>query len=282
MIPRANITAWRAHAPWATDGQVEQDLVITRALVEIFREPSLVEALAFRGGTALHKLFFRPAARYSEDIDLVQVRAESIGSVMTALRARLDPWLGAARYKQSDGRVTLVYRFESEGLPATRMRVKVEINTREHFAVLGYRRQHVAVANPWFTGEADVVTFTLEELLGTKLRALYQRKKGRDVFDLARAFEVHPDLDREQIVECFTEYTKRGGTPISRADFEANLTEKEADRAFLEDVHALLATTDDGKPHVYDARAAIESVRRELVARLPGAGKARAPHSRPR
>ena len=77
---------------------------------------------------------------------------------MTALRAILDPWLGKAQYKQSEGRVTVVYRFESEGVQATRMRLKVEINTREHFTVLGYRRERVAVANPWFTGEAEVVT----------------------------------------------------------------------------------------------------------------------------
>ena len=283
MIPRANITAWRAHAPWATDAQVEQDLVITRALIEIFRDPRLAAALAFRGGTALHKLFFRPAARYSEDIDLVQVTAEPIGPVMTPLRGRLDPWLGAAQYKQGEGRVTLVYRFESEGLPATRMRLKVEINTREHFAVLGYRRERVTVANPWFNGDAEVVTFALEELLGTKLRALYQRKKGRDAFDLARAIQEHPRVDRAKIIECFSEYTQRGGTPISRAEFERNLADKEADGAFLTDVHALLATVTEGgsgtsASGLYDAREALALVRRELIELLPN--KASRPRQR--
>jgi hypothetical protein len=93
MIPRAAITAWRAKAPWSTDEQVEQDLAICRALVEIFSLDDLASQLAFRGGTALHKLFLTPASRYSEDIDLVQVEAGPIGPVMTALRARLDPWL---------------------------------------------------------------------------------------------------------------------------------------------------------------------------------------------
>jgi predicted nucleotidyltransferase component of viral defense system len=271
MIPRANITAWRAHAPWASDAQVEQDLVITRALVEIYRDPHLNAALAFRGGTALHKLFFQPAARYSEDLDFVQVRNEPIGPVMTALRACVDPWLGKAQYKQSEGRVTVVYRFESEGVQATRMRLKVEINTREHFTVLGYRRERVAVANPWFTGEAEVVTFALEELLGTKLRALYQRKKGRDAFDLARSLETHPSLDRARIVECFSAYMKHGGTPVTRAEFEQNLDVKESDDVFLKDVHALLATARDARstPDLYDAKAALALVRSELLERLP-------------
>ncbi len=79
MIPRDYITEWRAEAPWVQDSQVEQDLVISRALVEIFSHPLLSESLAFRGGTALYKLHIRPAARYSEDIDLVQIEAEPAG-----------------------------------------------------------------------------------------------------------------------------------------------------------------------------------------------------------
>ena len=56
MIPRDYITEWRDHAPWVQDFQVEQDLVISRALIAIFTHPVLADALAFRGGTALYKL----------------------------------------------------------------------------------------------------------------------------------------------------------------------------------------------------------------------------------
>jgi predicted nucleotidyltransferase component of viral defense system len=61
MIPRAYINEWRSHAPWRSDAQVEQDLIICRALLEIFSHPLLAQQLVFRGGTALHKLFFREA-----------------------------------------------------------------------------------------------------------------------------------------------------------------------------------------------------------------------------
>ena len=53
MIARDYITAWRAHAPWVSDHQVEQDLVISRALVQIFSIEGIGRRLAFRGGTAL-------------------------------------------------------------------------------------------------------------------------------------------------------------------------------------------------------------------------------------
>ena len=70
MIPQADIIAWRRVAPWPDDGMVEQDLVLSRALVEIFSDATLAHGLAFRGGTALHKLVLAPPSRYSEDLDL--------------------------------------------------------------------------------------------------------------------------------------------------------------------------------------------------------------------
>ncbi len=76
MIPQAAIAEWSNYIPWNSNEQVEQDLIICRALVEIFNDKYLSSHLAFRGGTALHKLYLHPQPRYSEDIDLVQIKAE--------------------------------------------------------------------------------------------------------------------------------------------------------------------------------------------------------------
>jgi predicted nucleotidyltransferase component of viral defense system len=267
LIPRANITAWRRQAPWSSDAQVEQDLVLSRAIVDIFSEPALAGALAFRGGTALHKLYLAPPERYSEDIDLVQTAAGPIGRVMDALRARLDPWLGRPRRGRAEDSVTLVYRFESETRPVTPLRLKVEVNTREHFALLGFTKAKLAVENPWFGGEADVTTYSIEELLGTKLRALYQRKKGRDLFDLVSALKRVPSLDASKVVECFRGYLSREGLSVSRAEFEANLAGKAGDPAFTGDVAPLLASSQGQR---YDTREALEALRRSVVELLPG------------
>ncbi len=141
MIPRANITAWRTEAPWPENTQVEQDLVSSRALIAMFNHPVVADQAVFRGGTALHKLFFEPAGRYSEDIDLVQREAGPIGGLINAIRETLDPWLGKPKWKQGKGRFTLYYRFETTFVPVVQMRLKVEINTREHFSVLGLARR---------------------------------------------------------------------------------------------------------------------------------------------
>ena len=124
MIPADFITEWRSEAPWVESSQVEQDLVISRALVEIFDDDRLTEALAFRGGTALYKLHLTPGPRYSEDIDLVQKTAEPIGPTIDRLRARLDPWLGDPKRSFKEGRVTLVYRFHSEDSPPLPLRLE--------------------------------------------------------------------------------------------------------------------------------------------------------------
>ena len=271
MIPRANITAWRAHAPWSTDAQVEQDLVISRAIIEVFSDPLLSARLAFRGGTALHKLYLAPPARYSEDIDLVQVEGGPIGDIMTRLRQRLDAWLGAPRRKQSEGRMAMIYRFDSEIPPVTPLRLKVEVNTREHFSVLGLVRKPFAVENPWFRGSAELPSYELEELLATKLRALYQRSKGRDLYDLAAAIQRFPDLDLARVVECFERYLDHEGHRVSRAEFEANMRGKMRDPTFHGDIEPLLVPgAFAAEVANYDRDAAYRRVHAALIARLPG------------
>jgi hypothetical protein len=103
VIPKDFITEWRERAPWVLDRQVEQDLVISRALVELFSRGPIANTLAFRGGTALYKLHLRPPARYSQDIDLVQTSPGGIGEVLDAIHDALDPWLGEPKWKQTEG-----------------------------------------------------------------------------------------------------------------------------------------------------------------------------------
>lgn len=261
MIPLDYITAWRVNAPWPQLSQIEQDLIICRALVELYTHPVVAKNLAFRGGTALFKLHLLPA-RYSEDIDLVQMQAGPIGPIMDAVQEKINPWLGIPKRKQSEGRVTLIWRVESEeGLP---LRLKVEINSREHFTVLGYQQFEFRMASRWYNGSALISSYRIDELLGTKLRALYQRKKGRDLFDLwqtAKTLAVNP----ETVVSCFLQYMEYEEHQISRAEFEMNLFEKLDDSRFLDDISPLLTT---GRS--WDSRAAARYVLDSLAPLMPG------------
>jgi predicted nucleotidyltransferase component of viral defense system len=262
VIPRNFITEWKGHVPWADDSHVEQDLVISRALAEIFGNSTLASQMAFRGGTALYKLYLLPPARYSEDIDLVQITAAPIGPVLDLLRERLDSWLGKPKRSRSEGRVTLLYSFQTEAIPPVRMRLKVEINSREHFSVYGFEQRPFRVSSRWFSGKATIQTYTLDELLGTKLRALYQRRKGRDLFDIWLGLTVGK-ANPERIITAFRKYTTNQGLNISQKEFLLNLDQKAKLSEFMEDIRIILAPGFD-----YDSDAALNLVIERLISLL--------------
>ncbi len=184
---------------------------------------------------------------------------------MRALHEVLNPWLGEPRTKQTEGRVTFLYRFESEDSPPIPLRLKVEIHSREHFSVHGFTPLSFAVSSRWFEGACKVTTYRLEELLGTKLRALYQRRKGRDLFDLGMALATS-NVDPVRILDAFTEYMTRGGHPVTRAMFERNLNAKLRDPQFTADIQPLLAPG-----FTWDIDEMATSVSTRLIQELPGA-----------
>jgi len=158
MIPQQYITEWSEIAPWKANEQVEQDLIICRSLVELFSDDIIAEKLAFRGGTALHKLFLEPQPRYSEDIDLVQITAEPFGPLIDKIRKLLS-FLGEPKIKQKDRNTTMIFNFESEIQPVQVLKLKVETNCREHFSVFNLKKKIFKVNSPWFNGELNYSPF---------------------------------------------------------------------------------------------------------------------------
>lgn len=240
MIPAQNIVAWSNVVPWADQRQVEQDLIISRAIIDIFTDPVLRQELRFRGGTALNKLHFQAPLRYSEDIDLVRTSAGPIGPILDRLRLVLEPWLGRAQFDQSPAAPKFRFRVEAEDGSGAPIRLKVEINTREIEAFDPPVHISLAVENPWFTGEAAVATFSPEEMLATKLRALLQRDKGRDLYDLAHALETFDELDTRHVAKLFGRYLDLSGQSISRAQAQERMFAKLANPRFLTDMRPLL------------------------------------------
>lgn len=260
MIPKPHIAKWQEYAPWKEFSQVEQDLIISRTLVEIFSDEYLRENLAFRGGTALHKLYLNPAPRYSEDIDLVQIKSGPIKPIMERID-KVVTFFEEKRTTQVRGHgAKALYRFTSE-YEEIRMRIKLEINCKEHFNVLDWVDFPFEIESEWFSGKANIKTYNINELLGTKLRALYQRSKGRDLFDLDYSRQ-NIDLDYEQIGNCFKEYTlfATGKRPPSRKEFLLNIEEKEESAEFTGDMEALL------RPEIkYNQREAFYWLKNELI-----------------
>ena len=237
MIPNIFIQNWSNHVKWQTPAQIEQDLIISRALVDLYNDPHIKDALVFRGGTALNKLFINPPSRYSEDIDFVQKNADLIGQTINAIREVLKPWLGDPKWKITQRSAKLIYKYESINKSASKL--KIEINTTEHFQVLPLKKVPFSMDSDWFKGTADIITYEMDELMATKLRALYQRRKGRDLFDICYV-ATNELINLNRVFDIFAKYCAYNDVQISREEFIKNLEQKKDNRDFHVDMSLLL------------------------------------------
>ena len=239
MINRTAIQQWSNHAPWIDNAQIEQDLIICRALVAIFSDEFLASQLAFRGGTALHKLYLSPQPRYSEDIDLVQINPGPIKPIMYRLGEVLD-FLPDRVTKQKRYNNTMLFRVESEIPPTVQIRLKVEINCFEHFNVLGLIKVPFRMANSWFTGEAELTTYHFG-----------------DLFDLYIALQ-RKEVDVDKVLQCYKKYMEFVVDKApSYKQFVNNMQEKMEDADFINDTQSLLRpeisfNVNDAYPLIYE------------------------------
>lgn len=266
MIPEAFITARANEVPWPDDSQIEQDLIISRVMVELYEDNLVSEKVAMRGGTALHKLFFEQSFRYSEDIDLVLLAPEKKSEVLNRIEEIGISIFNLAEEDVSrespDVRDQRIFEYQTT-MANRSLELKVELNTgsdTEPFRETVLK--NFAVDNPWFSGSTKIRTYELEELLGTKLRALCDRNRGRDLFDLWLALDREsPDLD--YLLRAFDYYFKDPRPSLKR--FEEILIGKILDHTFLNDVDPLIRTDMD-----YSEREALKEIYESLGQKLSG------------
>ena len=261
MIPNIFIQNWSNHVKWQTPAQIEQDLIISRALVDLYNDPHIKDALVFRGGTALNKLFINPPSRYSEDIDFVQKNADPIDQTINAIREVLKPWLGDPKWKITQRSAKLIYKYESINKSASKL--KIEINTTEHFQVLPLKKVPFSMDSDWFKGTADIITYEMDELMATKLRALYQRRKGRDLFDIWYVADRNL-INLNRVFDIFHQYCTYNDVKITGEEFLKNLELKKDHRDFHMDMSVLLPS----KLH-WNFEEAYQFVIDNVISRLP-------------
>jgi predicted nucleotidyltransferase component of viral defense system len=266
LIARAFITEWQAKVPWPDPVQVEQDLILSRLVVEIAEHKLLADELAFRGGTALHKLHLPEPLRYSEDLDYVRTNNSPVGDQIDALRAIGEGMgLTMGRRQIREDMVTIFFSAAPTlGVVGSRIRVKIETNQAETEALLDRPRLPYRVESRWWSGAADVLTFELEELMGTKMRALYQRSKGRDLFDLWHVLDDR-DVDDKLIIAALDHYMK--DRVFSYRQLRPNLRRKLDDPDFVADLAQLVITP----PSRYEIATAANLVMDRLGSRLRNA-----------
>lgn len=277
-LTRRDVLAHQAAVPWPVRHQVEQDLLLCRSIVALFNDEFLRGQIAMRGGTVLHKLHLTPASRYSEDIDLVAIGDRPEEHLRAAIKRVLHDVLGphkrwgwesvklAVRNAARPSRVLrVVYEVPSVIEPGRTLTVVIEANVTE-------RRPHRPVVQMPFSvpfhGQVlatRINSFDIHEMLGTKLRALFQRSRGRDLFDIYWALTASSTpVDPAEVADSFQHYMALEKTTVRREDFLARLELRLADRGFCSDMEPLLRTG-----LAYDPQRAGRLVREALLMRLP-------------
>lgn len=249
---------------------------MSQGVAAIFGDEVLRKHLAMRGGTVLHKAHLAPAARYSEDIDLVLVKAMDTDTLDGHLRRVLAPvlgqpsdswiadaWLAIRNVLRPSKILRTAYRFVPLGLQREET-IKVEVNLNESASLYPL----VEVELDSLDEEGDPVratarSYDLNEMLGTKTRALMQREQGRDLFDLAHAWQLSAAgttpyaVDGSKTMEAFTWYLEKEGTRFGAEEANAHLDARLRKTAFRRDMDTLLRP---GMP-CFDVDAAAAMVR---------------------
>lgn len=277
-ITRQDILAHQTVVPWSTQHQVEQDLLLCRAIVALFDDAFLSGQIAMRGGTLLHKVHLAPPSRYSEDIDLVVVGTRPEEHIRRAIRRVLTDVLGtpkasvwgtiklALRNSVKPSRVLrMTYSIPSIIEPGRMLDIVVEANVTE-------RKPHLSVVEIPFSFsfraksiQTRIKGYDIHEMLGTKMRAMFQRKRGRDLFDLYWALtKSTTPVNPSAIIESFQHYMKQEGTRAGRAEFVGILEAHLKDRGFCSDMEALLRSRIS-----YDPQSAGSYIKTNLLSLLP-------------
>ena len=117
-----------------------------------------------------------------------------------------------------------------------------------------------ALVEIFSNSSTNIQTYQLEEMIGTKLRALYQRKYGRDLYDIYKALKS-TSLNIDRVIQSYKEYMAFVvDNPPSQKQFLNNLETKMNDREFLEDTTSLLRPDE-----AYDPIMAYETVKSKII-----------------
>ncbi len=170
--------------------------------------------------------------------------------------------LGKPKGKLTRRSAKLIYRYEATD--STPGKLKIEINTTEHFHIQPLDTLPYSVDSEWFEGKTDIVTYELAELMATKLSALYQRSRGRDLFDLWLV-RKHNMVEVGDVLDVFEKYCRRINNHVTRAMFEQSLEQKRYRPDFTTDIQPLL------KPEIeWNFEEAFAMVKGDIVSQLPG------------
>lgn len=206
MIPQRELAELRAEWSLSQD-VIEKDYLLGWLLAGIAEHPEIAHAWAFKGGTCLRKCYYE-TYRFSEDLDFTVAEGgpeepaelqRIFGEVAAWVRDESGIELvvddrSFKRARNRRGNPTTLGRVAYRGPNGspTMPKVKIDLTSDEVVVAPTTRRP---IGHPYSDAlpQTGVLCYSIVELLGEKLRALAERCRPRDLYDVVHLHR-HPDL----------------------------------------------------------------------------------------
>lgn len=176
----------------------EHDYRISYLLSDIYSNDFLTDRLLLKGGTAINKLHLKSLSRLSVDLDFNQIGSKE--EVLRSTRQIREALVQIATEQDQSYKITFDPRYEQTTIHIKYnsitgqqpvQPIKIEVSHIERFPILKTENKELMLYDS--ETSTSIGTYRIEELLATKLRALYDRMKGRDLYDLASSFNLVKD-----------------------------------------------------------------------------------------
>lgn len=235
MIRRAAIDE-RVREWGLREDVVEKDYVLGWLLWGIANDPELGESWVFKGGTCLKKCYIE-TYRFSEDLDFTvlpggPVRPDDVAPAVARVLGRVMDESGVDfstmeprfRSRRSEGSTEGRVYYRGPRAAPMAASVKLDLTADE---VLARETVMRPIAHPYddtLPDPAEVRCYCFEELFAEKLRAMGERSRPRDLYDIVNLYR-RPDLRLrgEEIRTVLVEKCESKGVPVpSFASLEAS------------------------------------------------------------
>jgi predicted nucleotidyltransferase component of viral defense system len=182
-------------------GIVEKDYALTWLLKGFYlMDSGLDDRLVLKGGTAIRKVYFPQAWRFSEDLDFTVAKAVNPEGTRESMQRIFDRLLRESgidysfeSFHLTEGSIIAGVRFL--GPLAFTNRIRHDISLREKMVLEPERRTIRASYSD--LAEFEVWVYSLNEILVEKIRSIMQRGYSRDYYDVWRMLKESKFKDSE-------------------------------------------------------------------------------------
>lgn len=186
-------------------GVMEKDYALAWLLYGIYNS-KLKDVLAFKGGTALSKIYFPKFWRLSEDLDFTAVKQIQPKEMETMLKDCLNMLnektgmsFHVASFHSNPEHIIISVQFTG---PLGKNAIRMDISLNETLVTKFLKKK---IADDYSDSKKfDVLVYSLDEIFLEKLRSIIQRGKSRDYFD-AWMLLKKSRFDKDKIKKLFAE-----------------------------------------------------------------------------